>query len=106
MADILDEKITLPASQTREPLSFEVDDVVKWSSSDSNKIQSSQERYTYKVETHPLFSAGTYTLRDIIDKLSKCAHIHNKTVFTGNLPQSSADCNCNCDCTCGGDDGG
>lgn len=103
MADILDEKIKLPASQVRGPLSFEVEVPTVEKKKHSVKVQ--EEKYTFKVVTNPAFTEGTYTLRDIIDRLSKCAHLHDKTIFTGSLPQSGPNCDCNCDCRCG-DDGG
>ena len=96
MADILDEKINLSVSQARGPLNFDIVD---------KHGKRGKDTYSFRVNTIPAFNAGTYTLRDILDRLSKCAHIHSKTIFQGQLPQSNADCNCNCNCDCG-DDGG
>lgn len=105
MTDILDEKIDISASQAREPLSFTVQDASYDRIHYRHDTLVKGDSYTFKVETHPAFSAGTYSLRDIIDRLSKCAHLHDKTIFTGTLPTTNANCNCNCDCDCG-DDGG
>ena len=103
MADILEEKIHVSASQARDPLSFKA--VVKTTASSKHGYDMA-ETHSFRVNTFPAFSEGDFSLGEVIDRLSKCAHIHDKTIFSGSLPYSSANCNCNCNCDCGDDGGG
>ena len=59
----------------------------------SMKSISSGSSYSYATETiNPSLGSGTYTIADLLSKLSAMSHSHSFSDCGGN-------CNCNCNCT-------
>ena len=92
--DVSANKFTVTASTQAERVIYGSGANTSDSSASSGSGNQSNVRYEFKANSGEI-PAGTYTLKDLLQKLVNAAHHHTIRKFT-----TFHNCNCNCDCNC------